>query len=526
LTRHVRAGAAALALLVGGLAPLSGAAPSFAAATDPAGSKSYVPTQGGPDSEQVYTNAEAAALARRFDLIVGLKTTFRATGLTPTMRVANPNLKLIVYTNGTHASPSEASGMSESWFAHGVNGARVMNVPFGNYVMNPRSTGWRNYVVAECVDFMNRMGADGCYLDDLGVGNLTTNFSQVPVDPNTGAKYTDAGWMEATSSLAGHVNTALPTKLVFGNGLNNGVRYFGPAQSWRMTAATDGADAEGFARGQSQPVATYRNEADWKLDVDMLVDAGTRGKSVLATTKVWVPASASVVDRLHRYTYATFLLGTNGNSYFNFNARGPGKADVVRALDLLDLGHPTASYAKVGGVYKRAWSKGIVYVNPTTVPVTVSLGGQYTNLAGTTVSNFTLQPNTAEIVKPVVTSGNECDGVAPTIVGTPGPDTITGKAGRDVINGLGGNDTIKGLGGHDLICGSSGADTIDAGGGNDVVIGGSENDVITGGTGNDDLRGWAGSDWIDGGSGTDALDGGTSTDVCVGIAPDTLKNCP
>jgi Ca2+-binding RTX toxin-like protein len=527
--RNARSGLAGLALLVGAVlvGQLGGAGASFAAvSTDPAGSKSWTSTEGGPDSEQQYTTAEAVALAQRFDMILGLKTTFRSTELTPPMKAANPNLKLIVYTNGTATQPAEATGLAESMFAHSSTGARVINAAFGNYVMNPRSTGWQTYVAAECVDFMSRMGADGCYLDDMGVGNLTTNFSAVPVDPNTGAKYDDAGWMQATSTEAAAVNAALGSKLLFANGLNNGARYFGSAQSWRMIAAADGSEAEGFVRGDSQSLTEFRKETVWKQDVDMLVDAGTRGKAVLAKTKIWIPASTSAVDRWHRYALATFLLGTDGKSYFAFNARGPGKPEAPRTLEQLDLGHPTESYAKVGGVYKRAWSKGTAYVNPTAVSATVNLGGQYTNLDGAKVSTLTLAPNTADIVKPIATAVGTCDGIPATIVGTAGPDTINGTAGRDVINGLGGDDTINGLGGDDVICGQGGADTIDAGGGNDIVIGGSENDLIVGGSGNDDLRGWAGSDSIDGGAGIDRIDGGGQSDVCVASPSDTFLSCP
>lgn len=78
-----------------------------------------------------------------------------------------------------------------------------------------------------------------------------------------------------------------------------------------------------------------------------------------------------------------------------------------------------------------------------------------------------------------------CNGVKPTIVGTPGPDNITGTKGRDIIHGLGGNDTING---------------------------GSDNDTICGGEGLDNLNGSSGNDKLDGGAGTDSCNGGTGTD--------------
>jgi uncharacterized repeat protein (TIGR01451 family) len=81
-----------------------------------------------------------------------------------------------------------------------------------------------------------------------------------------------------------------------------------------------------------------------------------------------------------------------------------------------------------------------------------------------------------------------CNGVKPTIVGTPGPDTLTGNGDRNIIHGLGGNDTIKGGGGNDIICG---------------------------GEGQDSLKGESGNDTLDGGAGTDSCNGGTDTDSAV-----------
>jgi uncharacterized repeat protein (TIGR01451 family) len=78
-----------------------------------------------------------------------------------------------------------------------------------------------------------------------------------------------------------------------------------------------------------------------------------------------------------------------------------------------------------------------------------------------------------------------CNGLKPTIVGTPNADNITGTKGRDIIQGLGGNDTISGGNDNDIICGGEG------------------NDVLNGVSGNDTLNGDAGTDTCDGGAGID-----------------------
>ena len=72
-----------------------------------------------------------------------------------------------------------------------------------------------------------------------------------------------------------------------------------------------------------------------------------------------------------------------------------------------------------------------------------------------------------------------CNGVAATIVGSPGNDDISGTSGRDVIATLGGDDKVRAQGGNDLIC---------SGAGNDDIRGDAGTDNINGGTGFDDCR--------------------------------------
>lgn len=106
----------------------------------------------------------------------------------------------------------------------------------------------------------------------------------------------------------------------------------------------------------------------------------------------------------------------------------------------------------------------------------------------------------------------KCDGIAATIVGTPGDDVLKGTSGRDVIVGLGGNDTINGLDGNDVICGGAGKDTVNAGGGGDVVFGGGGRDRLKGQSGKDLLFGQGGNDSLIGGGGKDLLNGGKGKD--------------
>ena len=126
-----------------------------------------------------------------------------------------------------------------------------------------------------------------------------------------------------------------------------------------------------------------------------------------------------------------------------------------------------------------------------------------------------------------------CNGLAATIIGTPGDDVIVGTNKSDVIVSFGGDDTIYGGNGDDVICSGYGDDVVDSGNGNDYVDAGAGDDVVDGGNGKDYVDAGAGDDVVDGGNGKDVilgglgndeldggrgvddLDGGDGTDTCI-----------
>jgi hypothetical protein len=156
--------------------------------------------------------------------------------------------------------------------------------------------------------------------------------------------------------------------------------------------------AEVFVRPATSAVNFYKNEVNWRYDVDMLVDAAARGQFVTAITKVWTNSTATQQDAWHRYALGTFLLGYRpGSAFFTFRT-DKRLTPPSRYWDV-DLGLPVGGYAKIGGVYQRTFALGRVLVNPTTATVTVNLGGVFTDLDGRSVTSVTLAPHTAEILR-------------------------------------------------------------------------------------------------------------------------------
>lgn len=122
--------------------------------------------------------------------------------------------------------------------------------------------------------------------------------------------------------------------------------------------------------------------------------------------------------------------------------------------------------------------------------------------------------------------GPSCRGMAPTIMGTDGPDHLQGTDGPDVIFGAGGDDQIIAGGGDDLICSGTGNDQIWAGGGNDFVDADAGDDLVSGDAGDDELWGGGGGDQVDGGAGVDLCDAEQSGNCESGATAQPIPTTP
>lgn len=362
----------------------------------------WAATNGGGQTEQSYTTEQAVVLARTYDVLVALKSTFDSH--LGAMRAANPRLKVIAYHNGIFDNDGQADHPS-NWYLRDASGSLIRSDVDregvgDNILMNPANAGVQDLALRECQRKVVSKNLDGCYFDSLGAGNLN-NLSGRPINPATGNVYTATEWLATTTAFATTMNEGLSGTWVAVNGLNNGGVYFGPDDSSRLLLAADAGNAEGWLRGAHHAVGSFRSEADWERDVHMLVHAGRRGKSVIAMTKVWVSATSQQLDALRRYVYASFLLGTNGNQFLYFNPGSTGRPPSAHRYDRVDIGSPLAAYAKVGGVYQRPFTGGLVVVNPTDTTKTIDLVSQYRTLDEVTVSSLTLTPNTGEILRTV-----------------------------------------------------------------------------------------------------------------------------
>jgi hypothetical protein len=268
--------------------------------------------------------------------------------------------------------------------------------------MDVSNASWMQDRVSTCSSFAADSGYDGCYVDMLGASSVQAGYvSSPPVNPSTGQLWTASDWLAATSRLGGAVKSGNAGRMVVGNGLQNGRQYFAtPGATSVLLNGIDGGNAQGWIRGASEAIDSFPSIVNWKQDVDMLVDAGARGKSVITMTKVWgVTATQDQIDAVHRFSVASFMLATNGNQYFDFDSNATDGAVVPdHPYDHVNLGQPTGAYSLTSNVYVRRFTSGVAVVNPSkTNTYTFALGGTYRNLQGQYMSSVTLPPDTGDV---------------------------------------------------------------------------------------------------------------------------------
>jgi hypothetical protein len=322
------------------------------------------------------------------------------------MRAANPNLKVLMYENG--ALVKTATQYPSAWYAHSSSGALVRSrapgvFNAGNYLMDMGNPDWLNASATRCATDRATSGYDGCYYGMLSLSALAPGYlDSQPIDTSTGLPWTEQAWVVAMEHAVTAIRDANPGVIITANTLQAGGTYFNTdGTSVRpILDLEDAGQAEDFLRGGTARVTNFQSEDQWVDTVSMLVDAGARGDRILAQTKIWTTATAAQIDAWHRYTVATFLMGTNGLSYLNFSTDHTMAALTAdSSYDRVNIGSPIDTFAKVGGVYRRDFTNGIALVNPTTSVVSVPLLGCVTDLGGLIHTlSITLQPNQGDVL--------------------------------------------------------------------------------------------------------------------------------
>jgi hypothetical protein len=223
----------------------------------------------------------------------------------------------------------------------------------------------------------------------MGTLPIVKNYNTAPpINPATNKAWTMPDYLRATNAIGAAVQAQLGVPAT-ANGLAGGRGY------WRSAAPTSGmldvydaAQAEIWMRTAGvAPVTAWPSLAEWKQHVDMLVDLGSKGRVAMVTTKLLTSATPAEQDQWHLFSLASFALGTDGNSWYNFStATSIAGVAAVSPWDSLAIGEATGPYSPQGSAYIRQFTTGFAAVNPGTAAVTVRLPQAYTDARGNRVS--------------------------------------------------------------------------------------------------------------------------------------------
>jgi hypothetical protein len=257
----------------------------------------------------------------------------------------------------------------ESWFWHDLAGMRIASTADQKILMNLNDPGFAAYWESSLEAQVAAGQYDAIFADSASpallqaeVGGQDSRLAGTGAKDSAIAEWGGMTYIQIWQTWIKKLNDDLAAKnipLI----PNTGAFITG----WDDTdySLTAGIFSEGFA---SPTFAT----SDWQASTNQLLALAAKGKIMILQNYLSDPTDTAT--RL--YYLANYLLVKGNRTYLDYFASGPLEWYPEWALD---LGAPTNTGATVndllsGGVYRRDFAKGTVLVNPTSSPVTVTLG--------------------------------------------------------------------------------------------------------------------------------------------------------
>ena len=314
------------------------------------------------------------------------------------LKASNPALKVLMYknlsavmrlTNGWAGSgvTKEQAEEHPEWFLKNTSGERInfsgytylFAADIGNAAFQAK---WADNVSAK----LKADVWDGVFVDDT---NPTMRYHY---NVSSVAKYpTDAQYSAATGSALRVIGPRLrgEGKLVIPN--------IGAWRNYRSTVSQwlpfiSGGMEEQFTKWGNTPSVGYLTGVDWDDQLALLKQTQAMGKLFLG-----VSHSDRSDQVAARYGWATMLLASAGTASFALHTDYTNETWFAE-YDY-NLGVPTGAETKLAsGVHRRAYTRGLVYVNPTNASVSVSFGGRYHGSGLTSRTGTVMAPHTGLIL--------------------------------------------------------------------------------------------------------------------------------
>ncbi len=321
------------------------------------------------------------------------------TGELRRLKRVNPSVVVLMYKNASAASSSAGPGHR---YATGVSfrqarahrwllrNRRGRFFTFNGYPwLWAADIGSRSYQRAWIADVVKDLDSDpwnGVMLDD--VNPTIAGHYCVPCV----ARYpSNRAYQRAMRSFLSQVGPALKArgKLTIAN-LGAWSTHVSVADSW-LPYLSGGID-EQFVKVGDQANTGYRSPPMWARELGEIQTTQSEGKLFIGLTH-----SSESDERAAVYGYATELLAANGYALYSMSA------SYSTETWFPEYGYPIGSPSGVfsvdsNGVYRRAFTHGLVLVNPTTARRTVSLGGTYSGSGLANVTTVTMRPQSGLVL--------------------------------------------------------------------------------------------------------------------------------
>jgi hypothetical protein len=297
----------------------------------------------------------------------------------PTMIALNARQFHIGFTGNY----TEVKADNPDWLLYDARKNIAISTREDEPLVNIRNEAVKNQIAANVANWVAERNYDGIVLNDVGVDLIRGTAS--PIFSGTKA-FSEDQRQEAVEGLLRAIRGAAADKIIIVSGYawRDGAAFAGRTEeASSLSAIVDGVHIDEFVRSPISKTTDFRNETNWKRDVDYLNAISSDNRIVLVTTRL---LGSDVTPELRKqwlsFSVASYLLGKNGaKTYFQFDA---GSLAYLSEPEFsAPLGPPAEAYSELSdGLYARKFANGIVLVNPTNDTLEGTLDGEYKTLAG------------------------------------------------------------------------------------------------------------------------------------------------
>lgn len=311
----------------------------------------------------------------------------------------NPSVVVLMYKNASAASSTAgpgrryATGVSfrqaraHSWLLRNRRG-RLFT--FKGYpwlwAANIGSRSYQRAWIANVVKDLGRDPWNGVLLDDVNP-TIAGHYCVSCV-----ARYpSNRAYQRAMQSFLSNVGPALKArgKLAIAN-LGAWSTHVSVVDSW-LPYLSGGID-EQFVKVGDRANTGYRSPPMWARELGEVETTQSEGKLFIGLTH-----SSDYDEHAAVYGFATELLAANGYALYSMSANY--SAETWFPEYGYAIGSPSGAFSiDSNGVYRRAFTNGLVLVNPSTAWRTVSLGGTYSGSGLANVTAVRMRPQSGLVL--------------------------------------------------------------------------------------------------------------------------------